>query len=159
MPKTSDGFGVKFVDVPYFLYTSGNRCGRIRDRGRGESMSTIELVCPNGHRLTAKESSAGKTGKCPVCQARIAIPIPNRSVTADSAVVAAVLGELNAQAAAQKKVGRTVLAPKRPQPAVAVKDSSALARVRVCPNCERDIDLGYHVCPHCHAYLAGLNEF
>ena len=121
-------------------------------------MTTIELVCPNGHRLTAKESSAGKTGKCPVCQARIAIPIPNRSVAADSAVVAAVLGELNAQAAAQKKVGRTVLAPKRP-PGVAVKDSSALARVRVCPNCERDIDLGYHVCPHCHAYLAGLNEF
>ena len=117
----------------------------------------VELICPNGHRLTAKESSAGKTGKCPVCQARVAIPIPSRPVTADSAVVAAVLGELNAQSAAQKKIGRTVLAPKR-QPA-AVKDSSALARLRVCPNCERDIDLGYHVCPHCHAYLTGLNEF
>ena len=122
---------------------------------------TIEIVCPNGHRLTAKESSAGKTGKCPICHERIPIPIPNRSIASDSAVVAAVLGELNAQAAAQKKVGRTVLAPKRPSTAatVAVKDSSELARVRVCPNCERDIDLGYHVCPHCHAYLAGLNEF
>jgi len=116
----------------------------------------IQLVCPNGHRLTAKESSAGKTGKCPVCQARIAIPVPNRSATADSAIVVAVLGELNAQSAAQK-VGRTVLAPKRQQ--AAVKDSSILARLRVCPNCEREIDLGYHVCPHCHAYLAGLNEF
>ena len=119
---------------------------------------TIELVCPNGHRLTAKESSAGKTGKCPVCHARVTIPIPSRSVTADSAVVVAVLGELNAQATAQKKVGRTVLAPKR-APAAADKDSSALARIRVCPNCERDIDLGYHVCPHCHTYLTGLNEF
>ena len=117
----------------------------------------IQLVCPNGHRLTAKESSAGKTGKCPVCQAAVPIPIPSRPVAADSAVVVAVLGELNAQSAAQK-VGRTVLAPKR-QPVVAVKDSSALARIRVCPNCEREIDLGYHVCPHCHAYLAGLNEF
>ena len=119
----------------------------------------IQLVCPNGHRLTAKESSAGKTGKCPVCQAAVFIPIPSRSVTADSAVVVAVLGELNAQSAAQKKVGRTVLAPKRQQVAAAVKDSSTLARVRICPNCERDIDLGYHVCPHCHAYLTGLNEF
>ena len=125
----------------------------------------IQLVCPNGHRLTAKESNAGKTGKCPVCQAPVSIPIPNRSVAEDSAIVAAVLGELNAQSAAQKKVGRTVLAPKR-QPTVAAaaavvsgKDSSVLARTRVCPNCDRDIDLGYHVCPHCHAYLTGLNEF
>jgi len=116
----------------------------------------IQLVCPNGHRLTAKESSAGKTGKCPVCQARIAIPIPSRSVAADSAVVVAVLGELNAKSAAQK-VGKTVLAPKR-QPTT-TKDSSVLARLRICPNCEREIDLGYHVCPHCHAYLSGLNEF
>ena len=117
---------------------------------------SIQLVCPNGHRLTAKETNAGKSGKCPVCKAPVTIPIPNRSVTADSAVVVAVLGELNAKSASQK-VGRTVLAPKR-QPAT-VRDSSVLARVRICPNCERDIDLGYHVCPHCHAYLTGLKEF
>jgi RNA polymerase subunit RPABC4/transcription elongation factor Spt4 len=119
---------------------------------------SIQLVCPNGHRLTAKESNAGKTGKCPVCQVPVSIPIPSRSVvTADSAIVVAVLGELNAKSASQK-VGRTVLAPKR-QPAMATKESSVLARTRVCPNCERDIDLGYHICPHCHAYLTGLNEF
>ena len=118
---------------------------------------SIQLVCPNGHRLTAKESNAGKTGKCPVCLAPVTIPIPSRPVAADSALVMAVLGDLNAQAAA-RKVGKTVLAPKR-QPTPAVRDSSVLARMRVCPNCERDIDLGYHVCPHCHAYLTGLNEF
>ena len=123
---------------------------------RGGIVMPIQLVCPNGHRLTAKESNAGKTGRCPVCQAVVFIPIPSRPVVADSAVVVAVLGELNAQSAAQK-IGRTVLAPKRKT--AAVKDSSALARVRVCPNCEREIDLGYHVCPHCHAYLTGLNEF
>jgi RNA polymerase subunit RPABC4/transcription elongation factor Spt4 len=126
-------------------------------RARGGVIMSIQLVCPNGHRLTAKESSAGQTGKCPVCQAPVTIPIPNRSVTADSAIVVAVLGELNAQSAAQR-VGRTVLAPKR-KPAVATKESSAFARTRVCPNCERDIDLGYHICPYCHAYLTGLNEF
>jgi len=118
---------------------------------------SIQLVCPNGHRLMAKEANAGKTGKCPVCQAPVTIPIPNRSVAADSAVIVAVLGELNAQSAAQK-VGKTVLAPKR-KPAAPVQSSSVLARTKACPNCERDIDLGYHICPHCHAYLTGLNEF
>jgi len=118
---------------------------------------TIQLVCPNGHRLTAKESNAGKTGKCPVCQSPVSIPIPSRSVTADSGIIVAVLGELNAQSA-QQRVGRTVLAPKRPSTGPA-KESSVLARTKVCPNCERDIDLGYHICPHCHAYLTGLNEF
>jgi len=116
----------------------------------------IQLVCPNGHRLTTKETNAGKSGKCPVCKSPVTIPIQNRSGTDDSAIVVAVLGELNAQSATQK-VGKTILAPKRPP--AAVKDSSALARIRICPNCERDIDLGYHVCPHCHAYLTGLNEF
>jgi len=118
---------------------------------------SIQLVCPNGHRLTAKESNAGQSGKCPVCKIAVSIPIPNRSVTADSAVVVAVLGELNAKSATSQ-VGRTVLAPKR-QSAVAVREASMQARVRICPNCERDIDLGYHICPHCHAYLTGLNEF
>ena len=118
---------------------------------------SIQLVCPNGHRLTAKESNAGKAGKCPVCQAPVSVPIPNCSVTADSAIVTAVLGELNAKSASPK-VGKTILAPKR-QPVAAVRDSSVLARMRICPNCERDIDLGYHICPHCHAYLTGLNEF
>jgi RNA polymerase subunit RPABC4/transcription elongation factor Spt4 len=117
---------------------------------------TIQLVCSNGHRLTAKESNAGKSGKCPVCQAPVAIPIPTRTAPADSAIVTAILGELNAKSAAQQ-VGKTILAPKR-QPA-AVKESSMLARMKVCPNCEQDIDLGYHICPHCHAYLSGLNEF
>ena len=119
---------------------------------------SIQLVCPNGHRLTAKESNAGKSGKCPVCQTPVTIPIPNRPISADSAVVTAVLGELNAQSAV-RKVGRTVLAPKRQPAAAAVKDSSVLARTKVCPNCERNIDLGYHICPFCHAYLTGLNEF
>jgi len=116
---------------------------------------TIQLACPNGHRLNAKESNAGKTGKCPVCQSPITVPIPDVSITADSAIVVAVLGELNAKSATQK-VGKTILAPKRPP---VVKESSVLAKTRVCPNCERDIDLGYQVCPHCHAYLTGLNDF
>ncbi|MCL2005714.1 MAG: hypothetical protein FWG73_06070 [Planctomycetaceae bacterium] len=117
---------------------------------------SVQLVCPNGHRLTAKESNAGKTGKCPVCQAPVTVPIMRRALAADSAIVLSVLGELNAESAA-RKAGKTILAPKRQAPPSS--ESSALARTRVCPSCERDIDLGYHICPHCHAYLAGLNEF
>ena len=117
---------------------------------------SIQLVCPNGHRLTAKESNAGKTGKCPVCQAPVTIPVHRPALAADSAIVLSVLGELNAESAI-RKANRTILAPKRPTHAL--PESSVLARTRVCPSCERDIDMGYHICPHCHAYLAGLNEF
>ena len=129
------------------------------NRNFGEDIAMpIQLVCPNGHRLTANEANAGKSGKCPVCKAPVTIPIPNRTVADDSDIVVAVLGELNAQAVAKaRQVGRTVLAPRRQT--AAVKDSSESARTRTCPNCERDIDLGYHVCPHCHTYLTGLNEF
>ena len=117
---------------------------------------SIHLFCPNGHRLTAKESNAGKTGKCPVCQTPVSIPVPSRTLAPDSAIVMSVLGELNAESSSRKS-GKTVLAPKRKTPAA--NDSSELARTRKCHGCEQEIDLGYHVCPHCQAYLAGLNEF
>lgn len=31
---------------------------------------------------------------------------------------------------------------------------------QVCPQCDWEIDSGYHVCPHCHYYLMGkMNDF
>ncbi|MDR0521100.1 MAG: hypothetical protein LBH00_04505 [Planctomycetaceae bacterium] len=115
----------------------------------------IALTCPNGHCLTAKESNAGKAGKCPVCLAPVLIPVPPKRETAGSSIVAALLGELNAEAASQ--LGKTIVPSVRtigiPRP------SGKTADVRICPNCERDIDAGYQVCPYCRAYLSGLHEF
>jgi RNA polymerase subunit RPABC4/transcription elongation factor Spt4 len=128
----------------------------------------IQLVCPNGHRLTAKESNAGKTGKCPVCKA--AVRIPPKKVIASDSVVMSILGD--ASAPKQKLAGTKIVLPKKNVPAAtavpknadsfnaSVSSSSAmLPHLKVCPNCEREIDMGYHICPHCHTYITGLNDF
>lgn len=123
----------------------------------------IQLKCPNGHHLTAKESNAGKTGKCPVCKAPVSIPVLHRTTMTDSAVVR-ILG--NPDNPKVTKVGTTVTPMKkpverlRPKPADAPSGSSiSLPHVKLCPSCEREIDMGYHICPHCHTYITGLNDF
>lgn len=38
---------------------------------------SISVICPNGHRITAKETLAGKSVRCPKCKAVIEIPLPD----------------------------------------------------------------------------------
>ncbi|MDR3233799.1 MAG: hypothetical protein LBT46_09090 [Planctomycetaceae bacterium] len=118
----------------------------------------IETYCPNGHHLKTDEANAGKTGKCPVCKADVIIsqpPVPppkmsgnDKPPVSESAVVR-ILGDLNV---GDSRVGKTVMASRRPEPA-------AVPHLKTCPNCDRDIDPGYQICPHCQKQLAGLNEF
>jgi len=35
---------------------------------------SIKVTCPNGHSLKIKTKYAGKTGRCPICKARIIVP-------------------------------------------------------------------------------------
>ena len=37
---------------------------------------TIRVVCRNGHALKVSDSSAGKSGQCPVCKTLVQIPLP-----------------------------------------------------------------------------------
>jgi Zn finger protein HypA/HybF involved in hydrogenase expression len=121
----------------------------------------IQLKCPNGHHLTAKESNAGKTGKCPVCKAVVNIPVLRQTVITDSAVVS-ILGD---PSSVKKNRVKTATSPTKEKTVVpaseqsASSSSSVLPHVRLCPNCEREIDMGYHICPHCHTYITGLNDF
>lgn len=107
---------------------------------------TIQLKCPNGHNLTAKESNAGKTGKCPICHA--AVRIPPKPIT-ESAIMS-ILSDIDTQ---QKS--RIINAKNRETPSSSV----SMPHFKKCPNCEREIDMGYHICPFCHTYITGLNEF
>jgi len=120
----------------------------------------ITLKCPNGHQLTAKESNAGKTGKCPICKAAINIPVLNQSEISESAIMN-ILGTPEQQS--RSRVGTTVAPPKPaavPRAAKSTSSSSAtLPHIKLCPSCEREIDMGYHICPHCHTYITGLNDF
>lgn len=127
----------------------------------------ISLKCPNGHHLTAKESNAGKTGKCPVCKAAVSIPVLHQTEISESAIMH-ILG--NPEQQPNSKVGTTVAPPKpvpppKPTPVAAAKaassssSSATLPHIKLCPSCEREIDMGYHICPHCHTYITGLNDF
>jgi hypothetical protein len=44
---------------------------------------TISFTCPSGHRLTAKESQAGKSFHCPKCQMLVMVPGPIGEVRTD----------------------------------------------------------------------------
>ncbi|MDR0337333.1 MAG: formate dehydrogenase accessory protein FdhE [Planctomycetaceae bacterium] len=122
----------------------------------------IQLKCPNGHRLAAKESNAGKTGKCPVCKAAVSIPVLHQTVITDSAVVN-ILGDPGNTK--KDRVGVTVTPVRKKTvgsslgQSGSLSSSSVLPHVRLCPNCEQEIDMGYHICPHCHTYITGLNDF
>jgi Zn finger protein HypA/HybF involved in hydrogenase expression len=129
----------------------------------------IQLKCPNGHHLTAKESNAGKTGKCPVCKAVVNIPVLHQRAITDSAVVS-ILGDpgsVKKDQVKKDKVGTTI-SPIKKKPVVpssgqlsslSSSSSSVSPHVRLCPSCEQEIDMGYHICPHCHTYITGLNDF
>ncbi|MDR3182180.1 MAG: hypothetical protein LBT89_04530 [Planctomycetaceae bacterium] len=115
----------------------------------GRSAVPIETFCPNGHHLKTDDTNAGKTGKCPICKVPVTIPMPQRQTVSESTVVK-ILGQMNAADS------RTVMAPLRNKPPVTPQPVS---RLKACPNCERKIDFGYQICPHCQKQLTGLNDF
>lgn len=115
----------------------------------------IQLTCPNGHHLTAKESNAGKTGKCPVCKAAVSIPVLHQTVISDSAIMN-ILGNPDSPASPASEAA--TLASKK-APSRSGQSSVTMPHTKLCPSCEREIDMGYHICPHCHTYITGLNDF
>jgi hypothetical protein len=48
----------------------------------------MKFLCPNGHPLTAPENLAGKTGKCPKCNASFVVPQPGEAGSSGDLVAA-----------------------------------------------------------------------
>lgn len=61
---------------------------------------SISVVCPNGHKLKAKEDLAGKHLRCPKCGARVLVPTPEVPVLDESAVLDGGSGMPSAEAPA-----------------------------------------------------------
>ena len=116
---------------------------------------SIRVVCPNGHELKVKASMAGKTGLCPTCRAVVKVPVLKESLE-DSILdmldkskgngAAAPTSHSSDESTSQIRVDGKELhlssAPKKP-----------------CVRCHREVDLGTHICPHCHTYIASLADF
>ena len=118
----------------------------------------INIKCPKGHSLTAKESSAGKTGKCPVC--KCAVAIPKQGSLTESAVLD-ILGDpepTTSVYAVTESLFTAVETEDKPSSSAnhpVAAPATASPSTKTCANCERDIDSRYHICPHCKTYLAG----
>lgn len=118
---------------------------------------SVEVRCPQGHKLHAREKDRGKTGRCPKCGAPVAIPADSDPLPDDE--IAEMLG-------VQKRVAK----PPRNEQAdhddpehIFGEDqstaeerpaSSSGTRTKLCPKCHDEILAGYTVCPNCQTYLS-----
>ncbi|MDO4585949.1 MAG: hypothetical protein Q4C95_01485 [Planctomycetia bacterium] len=121
---------------------------------------TIRVTCPNGHKLAVKKSRAGTMGICPACEAKFQIPeLKQETVTESSIMRILGIGDMlrgkNDDSVANKsfiEAGPGIMSVT----ATASKPSSTnLKKTQVCPQCDWEIDAGYHICPHCRYYLMG----
>ena len=117
---------------------------------------SIEVVCPNGHKLKVKDKFSGKTGLCPRCKARVEVP----SLLTDEFVLN-VVGE-HKQAAPQQKEWQppeddsaSVLdEPKQFQGSgLSLLGSSIIQHKKVCPKCHETVGLQYASCPRCKTFF------
>jgi RNA polymerase subunit RPABC4/transcription elongation factor Spt4 len=115
---------------------------------------TITVLCPKGHRLVANDVNAGKTGRCPVCKATVSIPLPHTGYLSETAIMG-ILGSP---------------APKKSNIADDLNEFAAMTgntapkvqrhpHIKLCPSCDREMDTGYHICPHCQTYISTLSDF
>lgn len=111
---------------------------------------SIVVVCPNGHSLKVSEDCAGRTGRCPICKAKVEVPRPEPNLSED-----AILGILGPHDPEESAIRRA--SPKTP---------SRVDRRHVpsppkkpCNRCNQEIPVTAHICPHCHTYIAGLSDF
>ena len=122
---------------------------------------TISLVCPNGHRLAAKKSLAGKTCFCPKCKARVQVPVAMPAPVAEPTVLPTPHDITESQVCAI--LGKPEPAQRSIENASGVvrhdRIASKRTRIKTCPHCNRDVSSDFHLCPHCRTYIAGLADF
>lgn len=138
---------------------------------------SIEVTCPNGHSMRVKNEFAGKTGLCPYCQARIAVPNAAVSKSGSAGLseddLLAVLrpprpatGTAVADTPPPQQAGAKVPQPHWPQ-GQAPHDQTAkhaaadplsevfVHRRRVCPKCCEIVSFSSKECPVCGTSLSG----
>jgi len=108
---------------------------------------SIKVVCPNGHEIRVKNSSAGKTGLCPTCKARVTVPEIERRPLSEEAVMD-LLGEPEAGGPLGKASPTESLVEAGEEADFRVKPAK-----KMCKACEREIDTDTHICPFCHTYV------
>lgn len=110
---------------------------------------SIRVVCPNGHLLRVQESSAGKTGLCPVCRALVRVPEPAAPAAVSEDAILGFLGPQQPKPAPVAKPAQEAAAKPATEGHVPPKKS--------CDRCNEEIPAGTHICPYCHTYVGGVS--
>ena len=129
---------------------------------------SIQVVCPNGHVLKVSDDYAGKTGLCPVCKSRVKVPKPSEEQLSEDAIMS-ILGTYDPSKARGKLADVSDLAA-ADAPRGFTRSTSAQGEAKPsldgpsppkksCPHCNQEIHAEIHICPHCHTYIAGLDDF
>ena len=128
---------------------------------------SIQVVCPNGHVLKVSDEYAGKTGLCPVCKSKVIVPKPSEEQLSEDAIMN-ILGAYDPSKAGSKLTDVSDLAaadaPRALKNQVSPGEAGTLPGgpsppKKSCPHCNQEIVAGIHICPHCHTYIAGLDDF
>lgn len=100
-------------------------------------MESVDILCPNGHRLMGSTAMVGRNVRCTKCQAKFPFVIPMKKSLTETGVLR-ILGDV---------------APVPMPPEIALRTR------RPCPRCFRSISVNANVCEHCVCYVGDMPEF
>ena len=106
---------------------------------------SIRVVCPNGHVMKIKDKYAGKKGFCPVCKARVEVPVPENDLFSEESIMDVLRPHesgLSLDALNQE-----------PDSAGSWSGKKKDVDVRVCAKCYKEIPVDAYVCPFCKTYV------
>lgn len=114
----------------------------------------IQVVCPNGHVLKVTDESAGKTGLCPVCKARVKVPKKQEGFSEDAIL------DLLADSEEQRKkqpLQTADLDPEHQRKVARGGETRSAPPKKTCPRCNTAIPGDIRICPNCRTYVAGMD--
>lgn len=117
---------------------------------------SIPVKCPNGHSLKIKESYAGKTGLCPICKARIKVPIPQPRETSDDVLMDILKPSESGLSGIALNISDLGDGRDNSADSGYSWTKSPTPTVKICPKCHTQIPYEATVCPNCRTWVARL---
>ncbi len=97
-------------------------------------MESVDILCPNGHRLMGTTDMVGRNVRCTKCQAKFQFEIPLKKSLTETGVLR-ILGDFSP---------------------VPMPPEVALRTRRPCPRCFKIISVNANVCEHCICYVGDM---
>jgi len=116
---------------------------------------SIEVKCPNEHLLKIKDALAGRTVRCPRCQAAVVVPQPTIEISEQSILEFLGPAPTKPPRASEPDMLPTADAPAEP---AMLRLRGHLGEFKTCPKCKREARTALDICPHCKTYFSDWRE-